>query len=359
MAYDSSLILPQLDRRAFLKGAATLAASAMSMPLLPAGGAFAGPRIIPAGKRLTRFAHITDLHFTNRKQNRYPTSHYHIRQAVQDLNSQDLDFVLFTGDMFHFPEDMALEMETLTDALKGLKKPYYCAIGNHDAEGDGVIARKKFFNANIGDQGLVMGENYYTFSPIDGLRFVVLDSTDVDGDAYHAWTGHLGEVQMKWLEATLTKHREETIFIAIHHPPITPYPFMDKLKFEQTPRDHLAEMLNRFPNVQLMFAGHYHFGGRNRFGKAELLLGPSLVEHPHPYRIVEVQKLQAGAGGKGAGTHGSAASAAGVVSYEWKSLHLHGDEDVACAHGTPGMRSYGLMRLSYEHNGFMPLELPG
>lgn len=342
MSYDAGLLLPNLDRRTFMKGAVALAASAIAAPLLPAN---AGTRIIPAGKRLMRFAHITDLHFTNRKQNRYPTSHYHIKQAVADLNGQDLDFVLFTGDMFHFPEDMGTEMEALTDALKGLKIPYYCAIGNHDAEGDGVIARKRFFNANIGDRGLVDGANYYTFSPVDGIRFVVLDSTDVDGDAYHAWTGHLAEQQMKWLEATLTKHREETIFVAIHHPPVTPYPFMDKLKFEQAPRDHLADMLNRFPNVQLMFAGHYHFGGRNRFGKAELLLGPSLVEHPHPYRIVEVQKLKE--------------NGHGTVAYEWKSLHLHGDEDVACAHGTPGVRSYGLMRLSYEHNGFMPLALPG
>lgn len=342
MAFDQPLIHP-VTRRSFLKGIG-VAAAAAALPLLPAGAASAGVKIIPAGKRLMRFAHLTDLHFTNRKQNRYPTSHYHIRQAVADLNSQDLDFVLFTGDMFHFPQDMGHEMEALTDALKGLEHPYYCAIGNHDAEGDHVKARKAFFKRDIGDAGIAAGDDYYTFSPMDGLRFVVLDSTDVEGDAYHAWTGHLGDRQMRWLAETLKKHREETIFIAIHHPPLTPYPFMDKLKFEAQPREQLAQLLLQYPNVQLMFAGHYHFGGRNKFGNTELLLGPSLVEHPHPYRIVEVAKLQE--------------DGRGVVSYEWKSLHLHGDNDEACEHGTAGLRSLGLMRLSYQHNGFMPLALP-
>ena len=48
-----------------------------------------GPRRAPRGgkrpievrgRRVTRFAHLTDLHFTTRKQNRYPTSHAHIRR---------------------------------------------------------------------------------------------------------------------------------------------------------------------------------------------------------------------------------------------------------------------------------------
>ena len=332
-----------VSRRTFLKGMGAVATAAAALPLLPMASAGAEPRIIPAGKRLMRFAHVTDLHFTNRRQNRYPTSHYHVRQAVADLNTQDLDFVLFTGDMFHFPEDMGTEMEALTDALKGLRVPYYCTIGNHDAEGDRVKARKTFLKAGLGDQGLAYGDDYYTFAPIDGLRFVVLDSTDIDGDAYHAWSGHMGDRQFAWLERTLAKHREETIFVAIHHPPLAPYPFLEKLRFEAPAAGRLEALLARYDNVQLMFAGHFHFGGRNRFANAELLLGPSLVEHPHPYRVVEVARL---------GREGQ-----GVVSYEWKSLRLHGDEDEACAYGTAGLRSFGLLSLSYQRNGLVDLAL--
>jgi 3',5'-cyclic AMP phosphodiesterase CpdA len=328
-------------RRTFLKGMGAAAASLVVPAAWETEPAHA--RLALNGKRLTRFAHLTDLHFTNRPQNRYPTSHYHIRQAVADLNKQDLDFVLFTGDMFHFPADMREEMASLTDALKGLKVPYYCLFGNHDAEGDGVAARKTFLKAHIGDHGLSKGDNYYHFSPAPGLRFIMLDTTDVEGDAYHAWTGHMRDAQFQWLARTLDAHRHETVFIGLHHPPVMPYPMMDKLKFDAKDSARLLALVKQHPNVQMMFAGHYHFGGRNRFGPAELLLGPSLVEHPHPYRIVEAHEVAKG--------HGA-------ISYEWKSLELHGEEDLACEFGTAGVRSLGLMGLSYNRNGYMPLALP-
>ena len=128
------------------------------------------------------------------------------------------------------------------------------------------------------------------------------------------------------------------------HPPITPYPFMDRLKFESPDARALAEVLKPHRHVQLALAGHYHFGGRNRFGPAELLLGPSLVEHPHPYRIVDVHQVD----GK-----------VGAIAHHWHTLRLHGDHDDACAFGTAGVRSFALMRLSYVHEGVLPLALPG
>jgi predicted MPP superfamily phosphohydrolase len=340
MGSETSLFHP-MGRRTFIKGV-SIAAAALVLPA-PWDQQTAQAAALTSGARMLRFAHVTDLHFTNRPQNRYPTSHFHIRQAVQDLNEQDLDFVLFTGDMFHFPQDMEAEMPILRDALKDLRVPYYCLFGNHDAEGDGVAARKGYFIEHIGDQGLSRGTHYYTFTPLPGLRFVMLDTTDVEGDAYHGWTGHMRDRQFNWLEQTLSAHQDETIFIGMHHPPLTPYPMLDKLRFDPAGSQRLLTILNGHPNVQLVLAGHYHFGGRNRFGPAELLLGPSLVEHPHPYRMIEVHQTEKG--------HGA-------IAYEWKSLNLHGNEDDACAFGTAGLRSFGLMRLSYNHNGMMPLALP-
>jgi 3',5'-cyclic AMP phosphodiesterase CpdA len=308
----------------------------MALPQLFTGAEAEARVATGNGLRMVRFAHLTDLHFTTRKQNRYPTSHAHIKRAVADLNDQDLDFVLFTGDMFHFPEDIESEMPMLQDALKGLRVPYYVTLGNHDVEGDRIGRRKKFVSANIGDHGLAAGDNFYTFSPAPGVRFIVLDSTDVAGDSYHVWTGHISDRQFGWLKEQLVKFRDETVFIAMHHPPVTPYPFMDKLKFDGKDSARLESLLAQFPNVQTMFAGHFHFGGRNTFANAELILGPSLVEHPHPYRIVEVQHIE---------------KAKGEVHYQWKSLNLHADEDQACAHGAPALRSMALLNLSYMRNG--------
>jgi predicted MPP superfamily phosphohydrolase len=215
--------LEPIGRRLFMKGMGAAAATLALPSALKDRRAEATP-LTNGGLRLARFAHVTDLHFTNRPQNRYPTSHVHLKRAVCDLNAQDLDFVLFTGDIFHYPHDVEEELPIVRDALNGLRHPYYMAIGNHDTEGDGLARRKRLLADGLGDQGLANGDPYYSVSPLPGLRLIVLDTTDVEGDSYHAWTGSFSEKQAKWLKSTLAKHRDETVFIAMHHPPVTPYP---------------------------------------------------------------------------------------------------------------------------------------
>lgn len=335
-----------LPRRTFLKGAGLVAASALAVPLAGKLRDARASELASAatGTRLYRFAHVTDLHYTTRAQNRYPTSHAHIKQAVADLNRQDLDGVIFTGDLFHFPQDVESELPGFVDALSGLKHPYYVALGNHDVEGARIGHRKKLLANSLRDHGLAQSERpYYSALLAPGVRLVVLDSTDVDADEYHVWTGQLSGRQLRWLERTLEASRDEMVLIALHHPPVTPYPMMDRLKFEEAPRQALEALLEKHPNVQLMLAGHYHFGGRNRFAHAQLLLGPSLVEHPHPYRVVEVLQTSRGVG---------------AVRYQWQTLDMHPAADAPCAGSMAAVRSFGLMRLSYMTEGAFNVVLP-
>lgn len=336
-----SLAESACSRRDFLTGLGGTALLASVPALLNPESACATPL---RGDRLLRFAHLTDLHFTTRAQNRYPTSHQHIVRAVESLNQQSLNFVLFTGDMVHFPEDLTEELPALLDALKGLNCPYYCLMGNHDAEGRQLKRRKHTLMNGLGDQGLAHGQSYYSFCPLPGLRIIALDTTDTGEDCYSGWTGHMSPDQLRWLEKTLHASREETVFLALHHPPITPYPFMDKLRFEAKTAAHLEHLLLQHPHVQLAFAGHYHFGGCDSFGRARLLIGPSLVEHPHPYRIVELVK---------------AAQAGTLARFTWHTLNLHPDDDERCAFGLPGLRGHSLQRLSYGRQGQLLLPEPG
>ncbi|MEB3197297.1 MAG: metallophosphoesterase [Candidatus Sericytochromatia bacterium] len=329
-----------LNRRRFLSACAA-SALGMTLPL---------PRLAEArpserGEGVIRFAHVTDLHFTRRVQPRYPESHRQVGRAVFELNAQDLDFVLFTGDMFHFPEDLSEEAEALRDLLRCLRHPYYCLFGNHDVEGNGLRERKRFLIRQLGDGGLAQGEGWYTFSPTAGIRFVAIDTTDTDGDAYSGWAGFLGPRQKTWLQATIQRHRDEALILAMHHPPLMPYPFLDRLRFNAADSVWLSHLVATHPQIQLVLAGHYHFAACDALRHAAVLIGPSLVEYPHAYRVFEL------------GSPGPDGRA--WLQYQWHRLARTEAFTPDLATSRAALRGLGLQGLSYGHSGGRWLKIPG
>jgi 3',5'-cyclic AMP phosphodiesterase CpdA len=323
-----------LNRRQFL---ASLGLCGLSGSLM---GAFADEA---RGENLFRFAHITDLHMTSREQGRYPGAHRHVALLVDQLNEEDLDFVLFTGDMIHFVSDLDTELGALRAALGRLRHPYYCAFGNHDVEGTALNARKRLWMERLGDSGLALGDASYSIALPGGVRLVVLDTTDVDGNAYHTWHGCLGDRQLAWLKQCLRSARDETIFLALHHPPTVPWPGMDALAMETRSAQALAGILKDHATVQVILGGHYHVGLSREWCSATLLCGPSLVEHPHAWRLLTVERLGA---------------RAGLVRHEWRYLPMDPDHHLACAIGPAGWRGWGLHALSQVADSQCVITLP-
>ncbi|HEY9897717.1 MAG TPA: metallophosphoesterase [Pantanalinema sp.] len=289
-----------------------------------------------------RFAHLTDLHFTTLSQNRYPTGVPVLEAAVEDLNAQGVDFVVLTGDLFHYPDRVPEEIRAMRDILARLKMPFYAAFGNHDVEGDEVHARKDLVMRELGDHGLSRMSPHYALSPAAGMRLVVLDSTDNGSDRYLTWRGHFSRHQAAWLHETLAESRDELAILAIHHPPVTPYPLMGALKFEETDRLRLRAAIAPHSNAPFMLCGHYHLSSSAAFASTTVLTGPSLVEHPHQYRIFTV----------------SHHSMAHEIRYEWRQVPLLAHEDRACARGT-AMRHLALNRLSYARRGTITVPRAG
>lgn len=281
-----------------------------------------------------RFAHLTDLHFTTLAQNRYPTGVPVLEAAIEDLNAQDLDFVVLTGDLFHYPDRLPEEIGAMRAILGRLKMPYYAAFGNHDVEGEGVHERKTLVMRELGDHGLSGMNPYYAVSPAEGIRLVVLDSTDNGSDRYLTWRGHFTRQQAAWLHETLEASRDELAILAIHHPPVTPYPLMGALKFEETDRLRLRAAIAPHAHAPVMLCGHYHLSSSTSFASTTVLTGPSLVEHPHHYRVFTVRHH--------AHTH--------EIQYEWHQVPLLAHDDQACARGT-AMRHLALNRLCYAKRG--------
>ncbi len=70
-----------------------------------------------------RIAQLSELHISTKSDPNY------LHQLVVKLNEQELDLVLFTGDLI---KSFASKLRTQLHALKGLDAPAYYVNGNHD-----------------------------------------------------------------------------------------------------------------------------------------------------------------------------------------------------------------------------------
>lgn len=156
---------------------------------------------VPGFNRKLTFLHVTDLHLTEvderdpeamkyldrfrnlfdeylPKDSPYPVSRQiYLDQIVQLANDRNVDAVIFTGDIIHYPS--AANLETLADGLKNLRAPYLYTVGNHDWH---------FSHLPWNDQ--TRSDHYHCFKEfthgqpsiqvreIAGLRFIAVDNSN-------------------------------------------------------------------------------------------------------------------------------------------------------------------------------------
>lgn len=244
----------------------------------------------PSDPGPVRIAHLTDLHFCTAAASRYPGGSEVLAHAVDRLNDLDLDAVVLTGDIFDQSERLKHDLPIFNSLMRRLRHPWYAVLGNHDVEGPRVAERKAFLMEGLEDHGLSrLGSPYYDVALKPGVRLVVLDTTDNGEADYLSWRGFFSERQARWLDDVLARARDEVVLIALHHPPVAPYPLMDALKFNCADQKRLATTLESHPHVAALLCGHFHLAGWQPFGLAHVLTGPGLVELPHHFRTLEIR----------------------------------------------------------------------
>lgn len=283
-----------------------------------------------------RLAHLTDLHFCAGALPRYPASHDVLRRTVAALNAQDLDAVVVTGDLFDFPDRLHEDGPALAALMRDLRHPWYVAVGNHDVEGRRVAARRRYLAETLGDHGLARAEESFYHVPLGhGVHLVVLDTTDNGEADYLTWRGHVSARQLAWLDATLGRLAGEMVIVGLHHPPVAPYPLMDALKFHEPDKRRLARVLAKHAHEPVMLCGHFHMAGCLPFGKAGVLAGPGLIEHPHQYRVFEIRPEQ------------------GLITFHLEEVPSAEGECEACVRGPARFRSRLLRNLSHARSGHL------
>ncbi|WLD94364.1 phosphodiester glycosidase family protein [Alkalihalobacillus sp. AL-G] len=154
-----------------------------------------------------KFAVISDLQLISANEGSKEIKNS--KKVLQSLNEQDVDFVLFNGDVVDF--DTEEEFQFAKQLIEeNLEKPYYVTPGNHETYGTGNLANfKEYF-----------GPDHQVFDH-EGTRFILMNTS-------------LGGLRIsnpeQWftiknaLEEAKTDSSINNVFVIGHHPLKDPLP---------------------------------------------------------------------------------------------------------------------------------------
>ncbi|MEV0650668.1 phosphodiesterase [Phytomonospora sp. NPDC050363] len=200
---------------------------------------------------MASIAHLSDPHVTTGPLAAEPTAR--LRAALDRARALDPALVVITGDLVE--HGRAEEYAALREILDGFAPLPHLVAGNHDDPA--ALAAAFGMDAT----------RYVADHPAATL--VVLDST-VPG----APGGLLGDEQLAWLDAALTRRPGRPAFVAVHHPPIAVgLPVLDGMRLADGPA--LAEVVARHPQVARVLCGHVHRAITAPFAGTTLAVAPS------------------------------------------------------------------------------------
>lgn len=205
------------------------------------------------------FAFLTDVHMN---LNNLSVSSEGLRQALEDAKSNDIDFVIFGGDLVDLdglPPQDSLRADSLISAFKSIVdnsgvNAYY-TIGNHDRY---YIYASQPDEAGFGLFSDHLGKTFYSFDHKD-VHFVVLNSVEIN-DSTHKY--EVGPDQLEWLRADLSALSPQTPVVVSTHVPFQSlyYPAVEGVVKDVDMFSNFKEVWDILLgyNLQVILQGHQH-----------------------------------------------------------------------------------------------------
>lgn len=183
------------------------------------------------------------------------------KQAVQQINSLKLNFVVICGDLVNAANDKSFA--DLNKIKAGFNMPCHCASGNHDVLNNPTVASLKRYREAI-------GKDYYSYK-YRGYTFVITNT--------QLWKAPLKDESEKhhaWVIQTLEKAKVEgsPVFIVAHYPLYLKTP-EEKVKYYNLPLKKRKELLALYKRcgVVAVLAGHTHRTIINDYDGIQLVNG--------------------------------------------------------------------------------------
>jgi 3',5'-cyclic-AMP phosphodiesterase len=165
------------------------------------------------------------------------------------------DVVLATGDI---ADDLTPEAYgNFLAALQGVGAPVLCLPGNHD---DPALMREMLTGEAV---------QFCRGAFFEGWNVILLDTHVADDPK-----GHLATSELSRLEAELAAQPDRHALVCLHHPPLgVGSAWIDALGLRNAAQ--FLEVIDRFPRVRAVLAGHVHQASDQWRGNVRFLTTPS------------------------------------------------------------------------------------
>jgi len=190
------------------------------------------------------FLVVNDVHYLDRGCGKW------LEGVMQQLkgHKEKIDFCLLVGDLAE--NGLPKQIAAVRDIFKGLDKPTYYVVGNHDYRTQ--EDRKAF-------EELIPRSINYQFEH-RGWQFVGLDTTE----GLKSTNTSIPSTTFHWLDESLPKLDKKRPTILFTHFPLGPW-VIGRPK-------NASQLLDRFKehNLQAVFNGHWHGSTERHVGKVTL-----------------------------------------------------------------------------------------
>lgn len=187
-----------------------------------------------------------------------------LRRCVADINQQQPDAVIFTGDTTQHGQ--ADEYALLRELLAPLEAPLYLIPGNRDD--------KDAMRAAFRDHPQLPKSGNFLHYVVDDndVRLVGIDSTQA-GER----KGRFCEARQDWLDKTLGEEPDRPTLLFIHHPPFDVGDHYVGGYRRPEEAVALADIVSRHSQVAGLLCGHVHWPVEREWAGTQARIMPSIA----------------------------------------------------------------------------------
>lgn len=233
-----------------------------------------------------KFVHISDVHFTKELDNTPFKLRKHSPElfddAIEQINAiPEVSFVMFGGDLVDRAKDS--ELDGFLEHAKSIKAPWYFTFGNHDSMlGSHLTPDRYLAKVQKTNPYFKFNNTYYSFSPKNGYKIIVLDSIIRDKLTS---TGEIPKEELEWFDKELSASQKQIVLVFLHTPILEPIAAEHHRMINS---QEVMKVLGKYKNPIAIFQGHYHVSKIKQMNNLLFISTPALVSYPNAFREIKI-----------------------------------------------------------------------